>query len=366
MPRRFRFLGTLSATTQPRKDCWLPNPRRLPTELPFVTTAEHTDLEYSGEIRERKKWVAVLLTFICPGLGSLYIGQILRGLMINLLFLMALELFIIAWSLTQFFPLLPFAVFVAGWLLISLLLALENLRRIDAQKPYILRGHNHWTLYLVTFLLSFLLPIALTIGFGAQKLWQFDPVNSNAMYPTIQAGDTVLSDLNAFRNGPTEVGDIVALKTSDSPHNDFLRIVATPNDIIEMDGNSLTINETPVRHAPLKPEEILGANLDQTSELRPMVEHNRQHRYVVATSPITFSDYSLPPNKLGNDAYFLLADNRSQTPDFVDQGVHHDPRDSRNFGPVGSADFRGVPRFILWSSAPDGSVRWERIGLRIQ
>lgn len=331
-----------------------------------MTTAEHTEPDYTGEIRERKKWVIVLLTFICPGLGSLYIGQILRGLMINLLFLMALEIFIIAWSVTQFFPLLPFAVFVAGWLLISALLALENLRRIDANKPYILRGYNHWTLYLVTFLLSFLLPIALTIGFGKQNLWHFDPVDSNGMYPTIQAGDTVLSDLNAFRTGPPEVGDIVALKTTDGPHNDFLRIVAAPNDIIEMDGNALTINENPIGHTALKPEDIRGANLDKSSELRPMVEHNRGHRYVIATSPITFSGYTLPPNKLGNDAYFLLADNRSQTPDFVEKGVHRDPRDSRNFGPVGSSDFRGMPRFIVWSNAPDGSVRWERIGLRIQ
>src|SRR5690554_5187320 len=177
--------------------------------------------------------------------------------MINLLFLMALEIFIIAWSLTQFFPLLPFAVFVAGWLLISLLLALENLRRIDAQKPYILRGYNHWTLYLVTFLLTFVLPIALTLNFGAKNLWHFEPVHTNAMYPTIQPGDLVLTDRNAFRAAPPSVGDIVAVKTTKGPSHDFLRIVAQPDDIIEMEGQTLTINENEVRQAPIQPEEIV-------------------------------------------------------------------------------------------------------------
>lgn len=331
-----------------------------------MTTAEQTEPSYSGETKTRKKWVVVLLTFICPGLGSLYIGQMLRGLMINLLFLMALEIFIIAWSLNQFFPLLPFAVFLGGWLLFCTLLALENLRRIDTFQNYILRGYNHWTLYLVTFLLTFLLPIALTLNFGAKNLWHFESVDSNAMYPTIQAGDTVLTDLNAFRDAEPGVGDVVALKTSESPSKDFLRIVATPNDIIEMDGNTLTVNENLIRQAPLEPDEILGTNLDEASELLPMVEHNRGHRYVVAASASTFSSFSLPPNKLGSNAYFLLADNRSQTPDFVEKGLQNDPRDSRNFGPVGSNDFNGVPRYIFWSRAPDGSVRWERIGLRIR
>lgn len=331
-----------------------------------MTTAEQTEPTYSGETKKRKKWVVVLLTYICPGLGSLYLGQMLRGLMINLLFLMALEIFIIAWSLTQFFPLLPFAVFVGGWLLFCTLLALENIRRIDKIDNYILRGYNHWTLYLVTFILSFLLPIGLTLNFGAKNLWDFKSIDTNAMYPTIQAGDTVLTDLNAFRHESPSVGDIVALKTPEGPGTDFLRIVATPNDIIEMDGHTLTVNEDVIRRAPLEPEEILGADLDDTSELLPKVEHNKGQRYVVATSPSTFSSFSLPPNKLGSNAYFLLADNRSQTPDFVEKGLHNNPRDSRNFGPVGSNDFKGVPRFIFWSRAADGSVRWDRIGLRVR
>lgn len=331
-----------------------------------MTTTDQTEQTYSGEIRARKKWVVVLLTFLCPGLGSLYIGQMLRGLMINLLFLMALEVFIIAWSLGQFFPLLPFAVLVAGWLVFSALLALDNIRRIDAIDDYVLRGYNHWTLYLVTFLLSFLVPIALTVGFSAENLWHFESVNSNAMYPTIQAGDTVLTDLNAFHEHPPDVGDVVAVNTPKGPDTEFLRIVATPNDVIEMDGNDLSVNQTPVRQSPLKPEQITHANLDASGDLRPMVEHNNGERYVIAASASTFSAYSLDPNKLGQNAYFLLADNRSQTPDFGAKHGQHDPRDSRNFGPLRGSDFHGVPRYIFWSRAPDGSVRWERIGLRVR
>jgi signal peptidase I len=325
-----------------------------------VTSAEQT---YSGEFRDRKKWIAVLLTFICPGLGSIYVGQLLRGLMLNLVFLMALELFIIAWSLLKFFPILPFLVFLVGWLVFSTLLALENVRRIEQTEYYVLKGFNHWTIYLVAYLLSFVAPIALTIGFTTDNLWQLNTVETGAMYPSIQPGDTVLTDLNAFNAEPPGRGDVVAVDTPGSGRTNFLRIVATPGDIVRMEGNTLYVNDQAVGQSPLQIGEVTQSNLDQESGLLALVEHNQDSRYVIAVSPRVFSALTLPPTRLEPHQYFLLTDNRSQIPIDGGQKVI---RDSRNFGTVDGREIEGTPRYIFWSRGPDGAVRWERIGLRVR
>lgn len=326
---------------------------------------------YTGETRARKKWVAVLLTWLCPGLGSIYLGRMLRGLSINLLFLVALELFVLLWSLQKFFPLLPFAVFVTGWLVFSTLLALEHVREIDAQPTYPLRAYNHWTIYIVVFLLSFMVPIALTVGFTETYLWRIDPVRSAAMYPGLQPGDSVLVDLTALKKQPAERGDVVAVQLPEQSDPDFLRVVATQGDLVRMEGDTLYVNDEAVARSPLQSEDPNLKDTDDDSAILAMVEHNQGSRYVIAVSPRVFSGLVLPPTQLEADRFFLLSDNRSQIP-IQDARAGSTPahstaiRDSRNFGALASGELLGKPRYIFWSRAPDGSTRWERIGLRVR
>jgi hypothetical protein len=54
-----------------------------------------------------------------------------------------------------------------------------------------------------------------------------------------------------------------------------------------------------------------------------------------------------------SDSVFVLGDNR------------HEALDSRLAGPVAELDVLGFPTKVYFSIAPDGDVRWERIGVRL-
>ncbi len=337
-----------------------------PAEHRAVTTA---DTAYTGETQPRKKWVAVLLTFLCPGLGYMYVGQFIKGLTVNLLFLLLLEGFIIALSVLKFFPLLPFLVLAGGWLVFTGLIASEVAARAeDVGDGYVLQGYNHWTIYLVAFLLSYVVPIALTANFTTNNLWQLEGVDNAAMYPTIEPGDTVLVDLTAFRTDAPERGKVVATTAADESSNkddslEFLRVVGVHNDVVRLEGNTLYVNDEAVGHSPLDEAQVADSELDGETGLLAWVEHNQGERYVISVSPRVYTELTMPPTRLESDEYFLLADNRSQVPVY---GQEADIRDSRNFGEVAGSDLVGVPRYIFWSTGPDGSVQWERIGLRVR
>lgn len=320
------------------------------------------DATYRGETKPRNKGVAIALTYLCPGLGYMYVGEFIKGLTVNLLFLLLIEVFIISFSILKFFPLLPFAVIVAGWLLFSTMIALDIAdKAARAGDDYVLQGYNHWTLYLVAFLLSFLVPIVLTLDFTRSNLWSVHTVENGAMYPTIQPGDTVLVDLNAFREEPPVRGEVVATEPTEDDMQ-FLRVVGVQDDVVRMEGNTLYVNDQEVGRSPLKEEQIAHVELHRDSGLLAWVEHNQGERYVISVSPRVYTELTMPPTRLAADEYFLLADNRSQVPI---QGEQTQIRDSRNFGKVSGPDLAGVPRFIFWSRGPDGSVRWDRIGLRV-
>lgn len=330
-----------------------------------VTTADAT---YNGETKRRSKWVAIALTYLCPGLGYMYVGEFIKGLTVNLLFLLLLEVFVISFSILKFFPLLPFAVIVAGWLLFSTLIALDIGQKAEQlDNEYVLKGYNHWTIYLVAFMLSFLVPIVLTLDFTRSNLWSLERVENGAMYPTIQPGDTVLVDLNAFREEPPVRGDIVATEKSEGDDAQFLRVVGVQDDVVRMEGNTLYVNDGEVGRSPLDAEQIAHAELDKENGLLAWVEHNQGERYVISVSPQVYTELTMPPTRLAADEYFLLADNRSQVPIQGEQSEKRGDRirDSRNFGKVSGPELEGVPRFIFWSRGPDGSIRWDRIGLRV-
>lgn len=309
--------------------------------------------------------MAKVLTFLCPGLGYLYVGEFVRGITVNLLFLFMLELFIISWSVLKFFPLIPFAVLVVAWLVFASLAASNVGRKAEAfdEDEYVLSGYNNWLIYAGVFLLTYVAPIGLSAQFATQNLWQFEQVETASMYPTLEPTDTALVDLNAFRLTAPRRGEVVAVQPPDENRIRFLRVVGVKGDIIRMEGDTLFVNEEPVGQAPL---DEASASLDDGGDanLLAQVEFNQDERYVISVSPKAFTDMTMNPVKIGPKEFFVLADNRDKIPVGNASGKI---RDSRNFGVVTADQLVGVPMYIAWSTdAENGGVRWKRIGLKVQ
>ncbi|MGM0555707.1 MAG: signal peptidase I [Myxococcota bacterium] len=309
--------------------------------------------------------MARALSFLCPGLGYLYVGEFVRGITVNLLFLFLLELFIISWSVLKFFPLIPFAVLIVAWLVFAGLAASNVSRKAEAfdEDEYVLSGYNNWLIYAGVFLLTYVAPIGLSVQFATQNLWNLERVETAGMYPTLEPTDATLIDLNAFRLRAPQRGEVVAVRPPDENRLRFLRVVGVKGDMIRMEGDTLFVNEEPVGQAPL---EDASAALDDQSEanLLAQVEFNQDRRYVISVSPKAFTDMTMNPVKIGPKEFFLLADNRDKIP--VGKASRK-IRDSRNFGVVEADQLVGVPMYIAWSTdAESGDIRWSRIGLKVQ
>ena len=325
-------------------------------------TETHT--EYRGETSPRDPTIARLLAFVCPGLGYLYVGEFVRGITVNLLFLFLLELFIISWSILKFFPLIPFLVLVVAWLVFAGLVASSVGRKAEEldESEFVLRGYNNWMIYAGVFLLTYVAPIGLSAQFATNHLWDFEPVQTASAYPTLEPGDTTLIDLNSFRLRAPRRGEVVAVQPPDENRIRFLRVVGVKGDIIRMEGETLYVNEQPVGQAPLNDD----TDIDESEEanLLAQVEFNQGQQYVISVSPKSFTNMTMDPVKIGPKEFFVLADNRDKVPVGTEDAKI---RDSRNFGVVESEQLVGVPMYIAWSESPDsGTVRWKRIGLQVQ
>lgn len=318
-------------------------------------------IEYLGETKRRHPVVAAGLSVLCPGIGYMYAGHLLKGITVNLLFLLALETFVIVFSILKFFPLLPLVVVGVGWLVFTTLVTASVVREVRGTDSYVLRGFNHWTIYTVVFVLTYAGPILATGHFLSQYLLGFEQIDTAAMYPTLQVGDVALIDKSAFRNRTPRRGDLVAVQPREGSGALVLRVVGVADDIIRIEGETVFVNNDPLGRTELDETALRVPSLDGEADLLAMVEENNGNRYVISVSPKAFIAHSMPPTKLEKHQVFVLADNRSQV---ATQGGAR-IRDSRDFGAVDLDQITGEPLYIAWSLAAD-STRWERIGLRTQ
>jgi TM2 domain-containing membrane protein YozV len=98
-----------------------------------------------------------------------------------------------------------------------------------------------------------------------------------------------------------------------------------------------------------------GLRRERYHRCRAFIETQGRRRYVASfdrerepTLPVGLWNGRVPKGKL-----FLLSDNRASGPD------------SRTWGPVSTRRLRGRPRLVLWSTDPFEGIRWHRMGHRI-
>ena len=312
----------------------------------------------------------MLLSILSPGLGFLYVGKLGRGLTANLLFVLPLVGLVALFAALEFFPALPLVVLAIGWLLFTGLVIHEVWSEIDESgESYKLKGFNHWTIYSGTFLLSYVLPIAATIVFSHQAIWELDRVDTRAMYPNLKPGDTVLIKKNAYQSKTPPLSALVALRFPGTDGYRIRRVLA--NDVVNslsdapgvrLAGDTIYVGGEQLSQVPYDAR-LASAAGRPTPDYELWVERNHGNAYVVALRPSLMGKPSYESTDLGSGELYLLTDNRS----FPDSDAHSGPGDSRQFGTVHRDEVAGKPLYIAWSTSPStGEIRWERIGLRLQ
>lgn len=286
-----------------------------------------------SENKSRNPFLAFLFAAIIPGFGQVYNGQIKKGI----IFLLLTLLLPFLWGFTRL------GVFFLGFFLIIALDicfriyiiydAVKNARKLKSFTP---KSYNTWYHYLVIFIsvnsVLWFYDYNSILGVKSYKI----PTNSNE--PTLKVGDKIVADLNAFDSRKPNYGDIVIFQEKDSANPWIYRIVGLPNDKLEIQSNTLIINNKTCKTSFVRETKTGLFNVNEYEEELP---NGHVHRIYTLIKPLdtlqnNFSVINIPPNN-----YYLMGDNRDNA------------MDSRYIGVVSGNQIKGKVLFGYWGKTTD-------------
>jgi signal peptidase I len=282
------------------------------------------------QVKPRRAWLAGLLTFGSMGLGQLYNGEIVKGLII----------FAIPYTLVMCWSLWDLWSYRSGLLTLILIgFCLFIYAIVDAmvvaikRKDYTLKPYNRWYIYIA---------VIITIGFvGNTALRANIPLKAyripaGSMEPALLIGDHFICDLDYPGSAEVKRGDIIVFRSPEDRVKDYIkRVIGLPGETLEVRDKKVLINGKPL-------SDQWGVYINR-AKLPPGMQ-----------VPTSYGPVKVPPGH-----YFVLGDNRYQSYDsrfwFNGRG-----------GFVPRNDIKGKVLYIYWSGPPgDSPIRWKRLGMVI-
>ncbi len=277
------------------------------------------------ESSPRHPWIAVPLSLVVWGLGQVYCGRIVKGLVLLLIGSsfgpVLAALFTLGHARWHVIVLVASAVALGVLWLYTVVDAYVTARRTAAD--YRLKDYNRWYVYLLLAGLS--LPMgtsyALLIREGFYEAFH---IVARSMTPTLKLGDRVLVDKRAYRFEPIARGDIVVFISPDQRQQHWIkRVVALPGDTVEMKANELSVNGEKLRRIHLdsnaaEPEDDRWRT-ETFWELNGLAKYRVQFLEHHPKDIEVITDF--PPTTIPAGHCFLLGDNRNRSED----GRHHGP-----------------------------------------
>jgi len=258
--------------------------------------------------KKRRPIVALLLSFLTPGLGQIYNGQLKKAVSFYLAECLLVILLLFSDLFLSFFGMVMFLLIGFSIGLFSMLEALWSAIRL---KRISLKKYNRWYYYLgIIFLNLFILsPTAKSvIPIKAYRM----PAGS--MSPALVIGDHFIVNKKAFEKQSPNRGDIVIFQYPVDPSKDFIkRVIGLPGEILEIRDKKVFVN-------------------NQLLE-EPYVKHTDPHIISAQVRPRdNFGPITVPNNSL-----FVMGDNRDES------------FDSRFWGFVDASSLKGKALYIYWS-----------------
>jgi len=260
------------------------------------------------EKKKRKPIVAAILSSLAPGLGQLYNGQIIKGI----IFLLSLILLpIIMFRIGLHYSYYGLIIILLIFMFFLLFIIGEAFFTAIKKKESILKPYNKWYIYLLIILLinsTVLIPTNIltnkVLGFSTYKM----PTGS--MEPTLHIGDYLVADPKYFKKNELQREDLVIFQSPEDPAKIFIkRVIALEGEKIEIKNKQVYIDDMPF------PE---GYKVHLDNKVYPGRDN--------------FGPIIVP-----SDHCFVLGDNRDKS------------MDSRHWGFLPLRNIKGKPLYIYWS-----------------
>lgn len=293
----------------------------------------------------RSPLIAVILSLAATGLGQIYCGRIVRGLVMFLGSLLFAPAIVVA-------ALLPPATTVLVGLILALLTVLGvyvfavvdafRLARCD-RDLFQSRDYNH-PLVFALFILVGLTYSAGGLYFLRSNVFEAFAIPTASELPTLLPGDRVLVNKTTYQRRFVRRGDEVVFRVPSEPGRNWVkRIIALPGDTVEVKDNEVLVNGRPLAREPAPLASLGAAAQAVKGELFEETNAGRRYRILFAADTKPLPDY--PQVKVPDGMCFVLGDNRNNS------------RDSRTVGFVALGDVLGDVQYRYWPAAT-----WTRFG----
>jgi signal peptidase I len=294
----------------------------------------------------RSPLIAVILSLAATGLGQIYCGRIVRGLVMFLGSLLFAPAILVA-------ALLPPASVVLVGLIVALVavLGVYVFAVVDAfrlarrgRDLFQSRDYNHPLVYALFIL------VGLTYSAGGwyfirSNVFEAFKIPTASEAPTLLPGDRILVNKTTYQRRFVRRGDEVVFRVATEPGVKWVkRVIALPGDTVEVKDKDVFVNGQALAREPA-PRASLGAAAQAVKgELFEEINAGRRYPILFATNTKPLPDY--PKATVPDGMCFLLGDNRNHS------------RDSRTIGFVALGDVLGDVQYRYWPAAT-----WGRFGL---
>ncbi|MHC4424574.1 MAG: signal peptidase I [Planctomycetota bacterium] len=300
----------------------------------------------------RKPWLAVVLSLIMPGVGHIYCGRFVKGLVLAFLSCMLVPVIFGALSVSRS------SVRIAA-IIASLLMSLGIWLVAIIDSWYIakhtadsctLKDYNRWYVYVLLILMGTGSSTQIAFNVRATLLEAFRvPVASN--YPTIVPNDRFLANKLAYKDKDPKRGELVVFLNPENRRINYIkRVVAIAGDTVEIKDGELYVNDEKLQRQML-PQSTLD-NIRIKVEGEPLegdvyceINGDVKYKIFMAGPPHDEASSDFAKMTVPEHHCFVLGDNRNLS------------RDSRHFGPIPLGTIKGRAEYLYWPA-----LDWSRIG----
>lgn len=297
----------------------------------------------------RAPWLAGLLSFIMPGIGQVYCGRLVRGLVFGIIYGLAIPAILGLLAYVSPAPTVLFGLlaFVAAVGVIAAAVMDAYRLAVRTRPDYERKACNRPAVYLLIGLMI----QGSSVGYGLHvrdSLFEARRVTSTCMFPTIGLNDRVLANKIAYRRADPQYGDIILFRPPTRDwHSTYLkRIVALAGDTVEIRDKEVYVNDRKLPRESVGPREAATDPAGKTVEGKVHRERNGRAEY-----SISLADAGSPGGPdlaritVPEHHCFVLGDARDNS------------LDSRQFGPIPYALIKGRVDYLYWPAKG-----WARFG----